>query len=374
MMISATDPHFAPQSIHTSSTLVFVGGETGSNDIYTLEIKDLSSGTTRTKIIEMDPRCLVDWPSVESNPRWSPDGQQIAFLSNKGHEGQKDVAALYVMSADGSGIRKLADRVVKPEFANYNTFVWHPHKPYILFAKQSLMLSFKNYLSYINKPTINNTFKMALAANLSGKAISITKTTAPHALSYPFTAHFNISHGHAVSLTLNDFMKLTFNITVGLLLSGTIVAVIFGYLVRFLALSFGTIEAGLTKVTPNMDGAARTLGQGPGATLRRVHLPMIKASILTAGILVFVDCMKELPITILLRPFNYETLATYVHQFASDGLLEESALGAVTIVAAGILPVIILSRTIRFSRPGSKQIQREVDYQHAPPQSPEVPV
>jgi iron(III) transport system permease protein len=84
--------------------------------------------------------------------------------------------------------------------------------------------------------------------------------------------------------------------------------------------------------------------------------------------------MKELPITILLRPFNYETLATYVHQFASDGLLEESALGAVTIVAAGILPVIILSRTIRFARPGSKKIQREADYQHAPPQSPEVPV
>jgi len=80
----------------------------------------------------------------------------------------------------------------------------------ILFAKQSLMLSFKNYLSYINKPTINNTFNMALAANLSGKAISITKTTAPHALSYPFTAHFNISHGHAVSLTLNDFMKFNY--------------------------------------------------------------------------------------------------------------------------------------------------------------------
>ena len=173
---------------------------------------------------------------------------------------------------------------------------------------------------------------------------------------------------------LNGFMKSTFNITVGLLLSGTIVAVIFGYLVRFLALSFGTMEAGLTKITPSMDGAARTLGQGPGATLRRVHLPMIKASILTAGILVFVDCMKELPITILLRPFNYETLATYVHQFASDGLLEESALGAVTIVAAGILPVIILSRTISFARPGSEQVQRESGSQHAPSQSPEVPV
>ena len=162
----------------------------------------------------------------------------------------------------------------------------------------------------------------------------------------------------------NGFMKSTFNISVGLLLSGTIVAVVFGYLVRFLALSFGTMEAGLAKITPSMDGASRTLGQGPGATLRRVHLPMIRASILTAGILVFVDCMKELPITILLRPFNYETLATYVHQFASDGLLEECALGAVTIFAAGILPVIILSRTISASRPGTKEKPQSIVQQH----------
>ncbi|MEX2451615.1 MAG: iron ABC transporter permease [Rhodospirillales bacterium] len=159
----------------------------------------------------------------------------------------------------------------------------------------------------------------------------------------------------AIDHALDDFSMNLFGISTGLLFSGTIVAVVFGYLVRFLALSFGTIEAGLTKVTANMDGAARTLGKSPGATLRRVHFPLIKTSILTAAILVFVDCMKELPMTILLRPFNYETLATYVHQFASDGLLEESALGAVSIVAAGILPVIVLSRTIAQSRPGSEQ-------------------
>ncbi|MEL0106270.1 MAG: iron ABC transporter permease [Rhodospirillaceae bacterium] len=171
---------------------------------------------------------------------------------------------------------------------------------------------------------------------------------------------------------LNDFMKTTFNITTGLLLSGTIIAVVFGYLVRFLALSFGTMEAGLTKVTTSMDGASRTLGKSPGATLRRVHLPMIKASILTAAILVFVDCMKELPMTILLRPFNYETLATYVHQFASDGLLEECALGAVTIVAAGILPVILLSRTIDFARPGSAAEKEQHDGQDLSPQLPKA--
>ncbi len=169
--------------------------------------------------------------------------------------------------------------------------------------------------------------------------------------------------------SLNNTMKSTFGLSTGLLLSGTIIAVTFGYLVRFLALSFGTMEASLTKVTESMDGAARTLGHGPGSTLQRVHFPLIKASVLTAAILVFVDCMKELPMTILLRPFNYETLATYVHQFASDGLLEECALGAVTIVAAGILPVIILSRTISVARPGSEQQQQPIS-----PQLPEVSI
>ena len=80
----------------------------------------------------------------------------------------------------------------------------------VAYSKKSLALSLKNYIDYIKHPTIDNTFKMALAANLSGKAISISKTTAPHAISYPFTAHYNISHGHAVSLTLNDFMKFNF--------------------------------------------------------------------------------------------------------------------------------------------------------------------
>ena len=150
----------------------------------------------------------------------------------------------------------------------------------------------------------------------------------------------------------DGFMRDAFGLSTGLFLSGTVVAVTCGYLARFLALSFGTLEASLAKVTPNMDGAARTLGLGPMAVLRRVHLPLIRSSALTAALLVFVDCMKELPMTMILRPFNFETLATFVHQYASDELLEESALGALTIVAAGILPVILLSVTIGRSRPG----------------------
>ena len=88
------------------------------------------------------------------------------------------------------------------------------------------------------------------------------------------------------------------------------------------------------------------------ATLRRVHLPVMRGSVLTAALLVFVDCMKELPMTVILRPFDFHTLATFVHQYASDELLAESSLAALTIVASGILPVVLLSRTIGRSRPG----------------------
>tara|TARA_R110000787_G_scaffold63679_3_gene143335 strand:+ start:62993 stop:64675 length:1683 start_codon:yes stop_codon:yes gene_type:complete len=143
-----------------------------------------------------------------------------------------------------------------------------------------------------------------------------------------------------------------FGLTLGAVFIGTIAPVVYGYLVRFLALSYGTAEASLGRITPSMDGAARTLGANPMSALSRVHFPMMRGSLITAGILVFVDCMKELPLTIILRPFNFDTLATFVYQYASDELLEESALGALTIVGAGIIPVILLSVTIARSRPG----------------------
>ena len=151
---------------------------------------------------------------------------------------------------------------------------------------------------------------------------------------------------------IDAFSERVFGVSTGLLFSGTVIAILYGYLARFLALSFGTVEAGLGKVSRNMDGAARTLGASPFQTMSRVHFPLLRTSLLTAGLLVFVDCMKELPITIILRPFGYDTLATFVFQYASDELFEESALGALTIVAAGLIPVVILALTTLRSRPG----------------------
>jgi len=152
--------------------------------------------------------------------------------------------------------------------------------------------------------------------------------------------------------TIDGWARGTFGVSTGLIFSGTVIAVTFGYVVRFLSLSFGSAEAGLGKITANMDGAARTLGAGPMSTLKRVHLPMMQGSIMTAALLVFVDCMKELPMTVILRPFDFETLATFVHQYASDELLPEASLAALTIVGAGIIPVILLSLTIARARAG----------------------
>ncbi len=156
---------------------------------------------------------------------------------------------------------------------------------------------------------------------------------------------------------IDGFMRQNFGVSTGLLFSGTIAAVTFGYLVRFLALSFGTVEASLAKITPSMDGVSRSLGHGPLSTLRRIHLPLIRGSMLTAAMLVFVDSMKELPMTVILRPFNFHTLATYVHQYASDEQLGEASLAALAIVGFGILPVIVLSFAITRSRPG--QIEKD---------------
>jgi iron(III) transport system permease protein len=144
--------------------------------------------------------------------------------------------------------------------------------------------------------------------------------------------------------SLDALMREIFGISTGLLLSGTLAAVIFAYVVRFLAVALGQVESSLAKVSPSLDMAARTLGYRPGQILLRYHLPLIRGGMLTAVMIVFVDCMKELPATLILRPFNFETLATHVYWFASDEMLGEAALGSLTIVLVGLLPVLLLSR------------------------------
>ncbi len=148
---------------------------------------------------------------------------------------------------------------------------------------------------------------------------------------------------------LGDVLAGWFGITTGLVLTGSLAALVYAYLIRFLAVALQTVEAGLSKITPSMEEAARSLGLGPAETLARVHMPMMRSSLLTAGLLVFVDVMKELPATFVMRPFNFDTLAVQAYNLAADERLAEAATASLAIVAVGLIPLVIASR--RMVRP-----------------------
>jgi iron(III) transport system permease protein len=143
---------------------------------------------------------------------------------------------------------------------------------------------------------------------------------------------------------LDAMLSQHFGISTGLLLSGSVVALILAYLVRFLAVSLHAVNSGLEKVSPEMDRASRLLGSSSLSTLRKIHIPILKSSLLTALILVFVDVMKELPATLVLRPFDFNTLAVKAYELAADEQLAQAAMPSLAIVLAGIIPVVLLMR------------------------------
>ena len=143
---------------------------------------------------------------------------------------------------------------------------------------------------------------------------------------------------------IDGWSRQALGIATGLMLSGSLAIVVYAYVVRFLAIAAGGIEAGFDKIAPALDHSARTLGRTAGGALRAVHLPLIRPALAAAAILVFVDCMKELPATLLLRPLNFETLATHLYGEAVRGTYEDGAVAALAIVVAGLAPVVLLAR------------------------------
>ena len=150
----------------------------------------------------------------------------------------------------------------------------------------------------------------------------------------------------ALDNQLDALVQTLFGVSTGLLLSGTLVALIFAYVVRFLSVSLQTVESGLNRIKPSLDEAARSLGSSNERVLRDIHLPLLRGSLLTALLLVFVDVLKELPTTLILRPFNFNTLAVRTFELASDERLADAALPALAIVIIGLLPVILLMRNL----------------------------
>jgi len=183
---------------------------------------------------------------------------------------------------------------------------------------------------------------MKAASSVAGLGYAIPGTVIAVGVLIPFARFDN---------ALNSWLQTHLGFSTGLLLSGTILGLLFAYLVRFLAVALNSVDAGFGKISRHLDDAARTLGHPPGGTLLKVHLPLLRGALLTAMVIVFVDVLKELPATLIMRPFNFETLAVRVYQFASDERLAEASTAALAIVAVGLLPVILLSRAIAQSRP-----------------------
>lgn len=181
---------------------------------------------------------------------------------------------------------------------------------------------------------LNRSITMRIAAYIASIGYAVPGSVIAVGILVPFGLFDN---------AIDSWMRSTFNISTGLLLSGTIFALIFAYLVRFLALSFSSIEASLTNIKPSLDDASRSLGFGATNTLFRIHIPLLWKGVLAAAILVFVDVMKELSATLIIRPFNFDTLAVHVYNLASDERLAEASGSALAIVLVGLIPVMLLS-------------------------------
>ncbi len=195
------------------------------------------------------------------------------------------------------------------------------------------------YLAYGRRA--HGTLPVRFAVRLAGMGYAVPGIVIAVGVMLPFAWLDNVMDG---------WLRSTFGISSGLLLSGTLVALMVAYQVRFLAVSLQTVESGLAKITPVMDEAGRSLGCRVSELMRRVHVPMLRGSLLTAGLLVFVDVMKELPATLVLRPFEFNTLAVRAYELATDERLEDASTAALSIVAAGLVPVILLSLSIARSR------------------------
>jgi iron(III) transport system permease protein len=165
---------------------------------------------------------------------------------------------------------------------------------------------------------------------------------------------------------VDSLLRSAIGISSGLMLSGSLFIIVLAYTVRFLAIALGSVEAGFEKLSPNLDAVARTLGETAFSSLRRVHVPLLIPALGAAALLVFVDGMKELPATLLLRPFNFETLATHAYSYAALEQFERAALGALTIVLIGLAPVLLLHQAVAGGRAGTSLKRRSGDNSSGP--------
>ncbi len=235
--------------------------------------------------------------------------------------------------------------------------------PALFLIENTITFAPESEVSKFTSPALNS-FLLALAAAAFASALALvmifSKRQSPTAGMKAISIGACIGYAVpgtvlaiGVLIVLSGFEKLlggisesVFGLTTGLLISGTSAAIVFAYVVRFFAISHGSQDAGMTRVHIHLDDAARSLGRSPFGVLRDVHLPLLRPALGAGALLVFVDSMKELPATLLLRPFNFDTLATHVYTLASLDLFEEAAPAALLIVLIGLVPVLMLNKII----------------------------
>jgi len=215
---------------------------------------------------------------------------------------------------------------------------------YVRFIQNSLTLAGVAAVVTVCVAVILGTFRRTRSGPVSNGALYVARLgyavpggVIAVGLLVPFAAFDN---------ALDAWMETSFGISTGLLFTGSIWVLVLAYVIRFMAAAIGAYEGGIAGVSANIDAASRVLGQGVVGTLRRVHVPILTPSLLTAALIVFVDVMKELPATLIMRPFNFDTLAVQAYRLASDERLEGAAVPSLVLVGIGLLPVILLCRRV----------------------------
>ena len=217
--------------------------------------------------------------------------------------------------------------------SDFYALIWNSFSLAFITASLTLFIALTlAYLKRINQHPLAN-----ISTRIATLGYAIPGTVMAIAVMVPFTW---LDNG------IDSWMQSNFGISTGLLLSGTLVALVFAYSLRFLSVALQTIDAGLGQIKPNMDDSARTLGASRFKILTNIHIPLLQSSMITAFILVFVEVLKELPTTLILRPFNFNTLSVRAYEMAADERLADAGLPALLIVLTGLIPVIILSKLI----------------------------
>ncbi|MGX2975664.1 ABC transporter permease [Ursidibacter arcticus] len=198
----------------------------------------------------------------------------------------------------------------------------------------ALLLHFAHRLSLNSKFWLKTT---RLSLQISSLGYAIPGTVLAIGLLSPLTFADHKLHALLKSLELSP---------VGLIFSGSLFALVLAYTIRFLAMAIGSLETSLGRISPSLDMASQTMGKNGVVMFKKIHIPLISKGIITAALMVFIESMKELNASLLLRPFNFDTLATHVFTFTSDEQLERAALPAIVLVLVGLIPVIWLTRSL----------------------------